>query len=165
MVGRTPAYLGKKIGPPENKMVMLYALAAPLVILPLTAIAVSSKAGLAGLTINAGQHGFTAILFAYASCFANNGQTFGSLNANSPFYNVSTAIAMMAGRFALAIPALGLAGLFARQKNTPSSVGTVPTDSVWFAILLIASLLIMTALSYLPALALGPILERLQFGT
>jgi potassium-transporting ATPase potassium-binding subunit len=165
MVGRTPAYLGKKIGPTENKMIMLYALAAPLIVLPLTAIAISSKAGVSGLTANTGQHGFTAILFAYTSCFANNGQAFASLNANTTFYSVTTAMAMMAGRFALAIPALGVAALFARQKDTPASVGTVPTDSVWFAVLLVATLLIMTALSYLPALALGPILERLRFGT
>lgn len=145
-------------------MIMLYALAPPLLILPLTAIAISSKAGVAGLPANTGQHGFTAILFAYTSCFANNGQAFASLNANTRSITVTTALAMMAGRFALAIPALGLAALFARQKDTPPSVGTVPTDSVWFALLLLATLLIMTALSYLPALALGPVLERLEFG-
>ena len=165
MVGRTPEYLGKKIGPAENKMIMLYALAAPLVILPLTAIAVISKLGLSGLTTNTGPHGLTAILFAYASCFANNGQSFASLNGNTPFYNVTTAIAMIVGRFGLAIPALGLAGLFARQRKTPVSSGTLPTDSVTFGVLLTACLIIMTALSYLPALALGPVLERLLFGT
>jgi len=165
MVGRTPEYLGKKIGPPENKMIMLYALAAPLVILPLTAIAVSSQVGLSGLTVNHGAHGFTAILFAYASCFANNGQAFGSLGANTTFYNVTTAVAMLAGRFALVVPALVFAGLFARQRNAPASLGTLPTDSISFGVLLTACLIIMTALSYLPALALGPILERLLFGT
>lgn len=165
MVGRTPEYLGKKIGPPENKMIMLYALVSPLVVLPLTAIAVSSKMGLSGLTTNHGPHGLTAILFSYVSCFANNGQAFGSLNANTAFYNVTTAMAMMAGRFGLAIPALAFAGLFARQKNTPVSVGTLPTDSLSFGVLLTACLIIMTALSYLPALALGPVLERLMFGT
>jgi len=164
MVGRTPEYLGKKIGPPENKMIMLYALAAPLVILPLTAIALSSKAGLSGLTTNNGAHGLTTILFAYASCLANNGQAFAGLNANTPFYNVTTGVAMIAGRFALAIPALGFAGLFARQRKTPASLGTLPTDSVSFGVLLTACLIIMTALSYLPALALGPILERLLYG-
>jgi len=164
MVGRTPEYLGKKIGPPENKMIMLYALAAPLVILPLTAIALSSKAGLSGLTTNNGAHGLTTVLFAYASCFANNGQAFAGLNANTPFYNVTTGVAMIAGRFALAIPALGFAGLFARQRRTPASLGTLPTDSVSFGVLLTACLIIMTALSYLPALALGPILERLLYG-
>jgi len=165
MVGRTPEFLGKKIGPCENKMIMLYALAAPLVILPLTAIAVSTTSGLSGLTANTGAHGFTGILFAYASCFANNGQAFGSLNANTSFYNITTAVAMMIGRFGLAIPALGLANLFARQKSTPASLGTLPTDSPSFGALLTACLIIMTALSYLPALALGPVLERLVFGT
>jgi potassium-transporting ATPase potassium-binding subunit len=165
MVGRTPEYLGKKIGPPENKMVMLYALAAPLLILPLTAIAISTRAGLSGLTINTGPHGFTEILFAYASCFANNGQTFAGLSANTAFYNLTTGMAMMAGRFGLAIPALAFAGLFARQKITPTSSGTLPTDSLSFGILLTASVITVTALSYLPALALGPVLERLVFGT
>ena len=165
MVGRTPQYLGKKIGPPENKMIVLYALTAPLVVLVLTAIAVSCKAGLSGLTVNTGPHGLTAILFAYTTSFANNGQAFGSLNGNSIFYNVTTAVAMMAGRFALAIPALALAGLFARQKKTPISSGTLPTDSLSFGVLLVACLITITALSYLPALALGPVLERLLFGT
>ena len=164
MIGRTPEYLGKKIGPEENKMIMLYALAAPLFILVLTAIAVSTKAGLAGLTINGGPHGFTEILFAYTSCFANNGQIFASLNANTPFYNLTTAVAMMAGRFGLAIPALAFAALFARQRNTPSASGTLPTHSVTFGFLLTACLIVLVALSYLPALALGPVLERLVFG-
>ncbi len=165
MVGRTPQYLGKKIGPPENKMIVLYALTAPLVVLVLTAIAVGCKAGLSSLTVNTGPHGLTAILFAYTTCFANNGQAFGSLNGNTIFYNVTTAVAMMAGRFALAIPALALAGLFARQKKTPVSSGTLPTDSVSFGVLLAACLITITALSYLPALALGPVLEHLLFGT
>jgi potassium-transporting ATPase potassium-binding subunit len=165
MVGRTPEYLGKKIGPAENKMIMLYALAAPLFVLPLTAIAASTKLGLSGLTTNVGPHGFTEILFAYSSCFANNGQSFAGLSANSPFYNLTTSLAMMAGRFALAIPALLFAALFARQRITPSSSGTLPTHSLTFAVLLTACLIIMVALSYLPALALGPILERLLFGT
>jgi len=164
MVGRTPEYLGKKIGPTENKMVMLYALAAPLLVLPLTAIAVSSRVGLSGLTTNTGPHGFTEILFAYASCFANNGQSFAGLSANTVLYNLTTALAMMAGRFGLAIPALAFAGLFARQKTTPTSSGTLPTDSLSFGVLLTASLVTVTALSYLPALALGPVLERLVFG-
>jgi K+-transporting ATPase ATPase A chain len=165
MVGRTPEYLGKKIGPAENKMIMLFALAAPLFVLPLTAIAVSTRAGLSGLTTNTGSHGFTEILFAYSSCFANNGQSFAGLSANTLFYNLTTALAMMAGRFALAIPALAFAACFARQRNTPSSSGTLPTHSFLFGVLLTACLITMVALSYLPALALGPILERLLFGT
>jgi potassium-transporting ATPase potassium-binding subunit len=164
MVGRTPEYLGKKIGPSENKMIMLYALAAPLIILPLAAIAVSTRLGLSGLTTNGGPHGFTEILFAYTSCFANNGQTFAGLSANSPFYNLTTALAMMAGRFGLAIPALAFAGLFGRQRKSPSSSGTLPTHSFSFGILLTTCLITMVALSYLPALALGPVLERLLFG-
>ena len=164
MVGRTPEYLGKKIGPAENKMIMLYALAAPLVILPLTAIAVSTRAGLSGLAVNGGPHGFTGILFAFTSCFANNGQSFASLNANTPFYNFTTSLAMMVGRFGLAIPALALADLFSRQRSTPSSSGTLPTHSLSFGALLTTCLITMVALSYLPAMALGPLLERLLFG-
>ena len=164
MVGRTPEYLGKKIGPAENKMIMLYALAAPVVVLPLTAIAVSTRMGLAGLTVNGGPHGFTEILFAYTSCFANNGQSFAGLSANTPFYNLTTAVAMMVGRFGLAIPALALADLFGRQRSTPASSGTLPTHSFLFGVLLTTCLITMVALSYLPALALGPVLERLLFG-
>jgi K+-transporting ATPase ATPase A chain len=164
MVGRTPEYLGKKIGPAENKMIMLYALAAPLVVLPLAAIAVSTRVGLSGLTINGGPHGFTEILFAYTSCFANNGQSFAGLSANTSFYNLTTAFAMMVGRFGLAIPALAFADLFGRQRITPSSSGTLPTHSFSFGVLLTTCLIIMVALSYLPALALGPLLERLLFG-
>ena len=164
MVGRTPEYLGKKIGPAENKMILLYALAAPLVVLPLTAIAVGTRVGLSGLTVNIGPHGFTGILFAYTSCFANNGQSFASLNANTLFYNLTTALAMMVGRFGLAIPALALADLFGRQRSTPSSSGTLPTHSSSFGVLLTTCLITMVALSYLPALVLGPLLERLLFG-
>jgi potassium-transporting ATPase potassium-binding subunit len=164
MVGRTPEYLGKKIGPAENKMIMLYALAAPLVVLPLTAIAVSTRPGLSGLTVNTGPHGFTGILFAFTSCFANNGQSFASLSANTPFYNLTTSLAMMVGRFGLAIPALAFAALFGRQRNTPSTSGTLPTHSLVFGVLLTTCLIVMVALSYLPALALGPVLERLLLG-
>jgi K+-transporting ATPase ATPase A chain len=165
MVGRTPEYLGKKIGPAENKMIVLYAMAAPVTILILSAIALTTRVGLDGLTTNGGPHGLTAILFAYTSCFSNNGQAFAGLNANTTFYNITTALAMIVGRFAVAVPALVFAGFFARQKKTPASAGTLPTDSVTFGVLVIACLLILTALSYLPVLALGPILERLQFGT
>ncbi|MGA3055183.1 MAG: potassium-transporting ATPase subunit KdpA [Candidatus Korobacteraceae bacterium] len=164
MVGRTPEYLGKKIGSAENKMIMLYALAAPLFVLPLTAIAVSTRLGLSGLTTNTGPHGFTAILFAYTSCLANNGQNFAGMSVNTPFYNLTTAFAMMAGRFALAIPALALAALLGRQRSTPSSSGTLPTHSFSFGVLLTTCLITIVALSYLPALALGPVLERLLFG-
>jgi potassium-transporting ATPase potassium-binding subunit len=161
MIGRTPAYLGKRIGVSESKMIMLYILASSTSILLFTALAVMTEAGLAGLLTNTGTHGFTEILFAYASANANNGQNFAGLNANNAFYNLTTAITMMVGRFGLAIPALGLAGLFAAQQPTPESAGTLPTDSWAFAILLIFTALIVSALSYFPALALGPLLEHL----
>ena len=161
MIGRTPAYLGKRIGPCESKMLMLYILAGSISILLFTALAVLTNAGRAGLVTNTGTHGFTEILFAFASANANNGQNFAGLNANSAFYNLTTAITMMVGRFGLAIPALALAGLFASQQPTPDSVGTLPTNSLSFAVLLTSTALIISALSYFPALALGPILEHL----
>ncbi len=161
MIGRTPAYLGKRIRAPESKMVMLYILAGSLSILLCTALAVLTKAGLAGLVTNIGTHGFTEILFGYASANANNGQSFAGLNANTPFYNLTTAITMMIGRFGLAIPALALAGLFSAQQPSPESAGTLSTSSWAFAILLTCTALIVSALSYFPALALGPILEHL----
>ncbi len=161
MIGRTPAYLGKKVQAAESKMIMLYILAGSISILLFTALAVLSKAGLSGLVTNTGTHGFTEILFAFASANANNGQNFAGLNANSVFYNLTTAITMMVGRFGLAIPALGLAGLFAAQQPTPDSAGTLPTHSWSFAILLTFTALIVSALSYFPALALGPLLEHL----
>src|SRR5271165_2254995 len=161
MIGRTPAYLGKRIGPCESKMLMLYILAGSISVLLCTALAVLTKAGLAGLVTNTGTHGFTEILFAYASASANNGQNFAGLNANLAFYNLTTAIAMMVGRFGLAVPALALAGLFASQQPTPVSAGTLPTNSLSFAVLLTSTALIVSALSYFPALALGPLLEHL----
>ena len=165
MIGRTPEFLGKKIGPSENKMIVIYALTGPVTILTLTAIAISTKSGLAGLITNVGSHGLTEILFGFASCFANNGQAFAGLNGNTLFYNVLTAIAMMAGRFGLAIPALIFAGLFSEQKTAPPSRGTLQTHSFSFGVLLTALLIIVTALSYLPVLTLGPVLERLLSAT
>jgi len=162
MVGRTPQYLGKTIGPPEAKMLTLYVLASPLAILPLTAIAVATRAGLAGLTINTGAHGLTEILFAFASCVANNGQSFASLNADTPFYNLATAVAMMVGRFALAIAALALAGLFAAQPRRFSGEGSIPTDTVTFGVLLLATAVVVCGLSFFPVLTLGPVLEHLM---
>ncbi|MBC7911879.1 MAG: potassium-transporting ATPase subunit KdpA [Pyrinomonadaceae bacterium] len=164
MIGRTPEYLGKKIGIPEIKLIMLYTLAAPAAILALTALAVVTTAGLAGLTTNDGAHGFTEIIYAYTSAVANNGQNFAGLSANSIFYNVTTAIAMIIGRFGLAIPALALAGHFAMQRRRPVTMGTLPTDSTAFGVLLVGAALIVGGLSYFPALALGPILEHLIGG-
>lgn len=162
MIGRKPEYLGKEIGVYEIKMIMLYTLAAPFAILVLTALAVSTESGLAGLTTNDGAHGFTEILYAYTSSFANNGQNFAGLSANSIFYNTTTAIGMMIGRFGLAIPALALAGAFARQGRRVITVGTLPTDSLAFGVFLTGTAIIVGALSYFPALALGPILEHLS---
>ena len=160
MVGRTPEYLGKQLGPREVKLITLYTIAAPFAILLLTALALTTKAGLAGPSSD-GPHGFTEVFYAYTSCFANNGQTFAGLNGNTPFYNTTTAVAMMAGRFALAIPALALAGLFARQGRRQPTTGTLPTDTLQFASLIIGTAVIVVGLSFLPALALGPVVEHL----
>jgi potassium-transporting ATPase potassium-binding subunit len=160
MVGRTPEYLGQKIGPKEMKLVTLYTLASPLTILIFSAIAMVTKEGLAGLTTNNGPHGFVEIMYAYASANANNGQNFAGLSANSPFYNVTTAIAMMLGRFALAIPVLALAEQFSMQPTRAASHGSIPTDTPTFALVMIATIVIVGALSYLPALTLGPLVEH-----
>jgi potassium-transporting ATPase potassium-binding subunit len=161
MIGRMPEYLGKKIGPLETKFIALYALACPLAVLPFTAVALATKAGLSGLVINKGSHGLTEIFYAYSSCFANNGQAFAGLNANTVFYNFTTAVAMMMGRFGLAIPALALAGLMAQQLRKQDLGNAVPTDGPLFAVVLVATVLIVGGLSFFPALTLGPILEHL----
>jgi potassium-transporting ATPase potassium-binding subunit len=165
MIGRTPEYLGKKIEPSEMKLLMIYTLMGPVGILALTALAVTTGPGLAGLTTNSGPHGFTEILYAYTSSFANNGQSFAGLSANSPFYNVTTAVAMVLGRFGLAIPALALAERFAQQGRRLMDSGELPTDSLLFASVIIGTALIVVALTYLPALALGPIIEHLRLLT
>jgi potassium-transporting ATPase potassium-binding subunit len=162
MVGRTPEYLGKRIGAGETRWIALYALLTPVIVLALTAIAVASKAGLAGLTTNRGPHGFAEIVFAYASSMANNGQSMAGLNANTVFYNWTTAIAMLAGRFGLAALALALAGKFAVQRRRPVTAGTLPSDSPTFAVLVFGTIVLGGALCFLPALALGPIVEFLR---
>jgi K+-transporting ATPase ATPase A chain len=160
MIGRTPEHLGKQIGPPEMKIIAIYTLVAPVTTLALAALAVVTKAGLAGLTTNTGPHGFTEILFAYASCFANNGQTMASLSANNIFYNATTIIAMLAGRYILAVLALSLAGRFAAMTRRPPSPGTMPSDGVTFGVLLTGTALLVGALNFFPALAMGPIVEH-----
>jgi K+-transporting ATPase ATPase A chain len=160
MIGRTPEHLGKQIGPPEMKIIAIYTLVAPVTTLALAALAVVTKAGLAGLTTNTGPHGFTEILFAYASCFANNGQTMASLSANNIFYNSTTIIAMLAGRYILAVLALSLAGRFAAMTRRPPSPGTMPSDGVTFGVLLTGTALLVGALNFFPALAMGPIVEH-----
>jgi K+-transporting ATPase ATPase A chain len=160
MIGRTPEYLGKKVSATEQKLIMLYTLAAHTFVLAFTAVAVVMRAGLAALTTNTGAHGLAEILYAYASCVANNGQTFGGLSANSFFYNLTTSVAMLVGRFALAIPALALAGRFAAQGRAPAHAGTLRTDTLTFGAVLAVSICLVGGLCYFPALSLGPLLER-----
>lgn len=162
MVGRTPEYLGKKIGSAETRWIALYALLTPMVVLILTGVAVIARAERAGLVTNTGPHGFTEILFAYASCMANNGQAMAGLNANTVFYNVTTVIAMLAGRFGLAALALALAGRFALQRRLPLTSGTLPSDTPTFGALVFGTVLLVGALCFFPALALGPIVEFLR---
>jgi K+-transporting ATPase ATPase A chain len=162
MVGRTPEYLGKKITSSETRWIALYALLSSMVVLVLTGIAVVSNAGRAGLVTNSGTRGFTEILFAYASCMANNGQTMAGLNTSSVFYNATTVVAMLAGRYGLAALALALAGRFAAQRLQPSTAGTLPNDTLTFGVLVFGTILLGGALSFLPALSLGPIAEFLR---
>jgi K+-transporting ATPase ATPase A chain len=162
MVGRTPEYLGKTIAASEAKLIALYTLLTPLVVLALTGWAAIADAGRAGVSTNGGPHGFTEILFAYASCMANNGQTMAGLNANSAFYNGTTVVAMLAGRFGLGVLALALAGRFAAQGRKPVTIGSLPCDTVTFGVLVLGSVVLVGALSFLPAIALGPIAEYLQ---
>ncbi len=160
MVGRTPEYLGKKIEGREMKLAMLYVLIFPAVILLPAGVAVVSKAGLAGIT-NPGPHGFTQILYAYSEAGANNGSAFAGLNANSAFYNITLAFVMLFGRFMMKIPALALAGSLVGKRSVPPSAGTFPTDGAIFVILLVGVILIVAALTFFPADALGPIVEEL----
>jgi K+-transporting ATPase ATPase A chain len=161
MVGRTPEYLGKKIGVGETRWIALYALLTPMAVLALTAAAVAASAGRAGLVANAGPRGFTEILFAYASCMANNGMAMAGLNANSVFYNLTTIVAMVAGRFGLAAVALALAGRFAAQRRLPVTAGTLPSDTPAFGALVFGVILLVGALCFFPAVALGPVVESL----
>jgi len=162
MIGRAPAYLGNEIGITEVKMITVYMLTGGLVILILTALALMSSGGLAGLTTNRGAHGLTSVAFAYTSSFANNGQAFAGLSANSPFYNYTTSVAMIAGRFLLTLPALALAGTFAEQRRRGITSGSLQTDTLLFAGLLIATILIVAGLSFLPLLCLGPVAEHIM---
>ena len=156
MIGRSPEYLGKAIGQREIRLAIVYALVMPLAVLGLTALAVATSAGRAGLGGHLGARQFTEGLFAYASCVANNGQAMGGLAANSPFWNLSTALAMLLGRFATGITALALAGALSVQRRRSVGPGSLPASSLVFGCILFCTVVLVTGLSFLPALALGP---------
>ena len=160
MVGRTPEYLGKKIEAFEMKMASLAILAPSVVVLVGTALAVLLPAGLAGIS-NPGPHGFSQVLYAFTSAANNNGSAFAGLNANSTFYNLALALAMLLGRFGVILPVLAIGGSLARKKITPEGLGTLPTHTPLFVAVLVSVVLLVGALTFLPALALGPIAEHL----
>jgi K+-transporting ATPase ATPase A chain len=161
LVGRTPEYLGHKIEAYEMKMASLLILIMPLTVLLLTALAVVIQAGTSSIA-NPGPHGFSEILYTFTSQANNNGSAFAGLSANTPFYNLSGGIAMLIGRYWLAVPTLALAGSLVRKKLIPSGEGTLPTHTPLFVFWLIAVVLIVGALNFIPALALGPIVEHLM---
>ncbi len=160
MVGRTPEYLGKKIQAREVQMAMLYVLVFAAAILVNSAVAVSIKAGLAGLN-NAGPHGLSEILYAYSSTAANNGSAFAGLSGGSYFYNTTLGLNTLVGRFAMIVPMLALAGFLAEKKAAPESAASFPVTTPLFVILLIGVIIIVGALTFFPALSLGPIVEQL----
>ncbi len=161
MVGRTPEYLGKKIEAHEMKMASLGILVPPFVVLIGAAAAVVAPAGLAGLA-NPGAHGFSEILYAFSSAGNNNGSAFAGLTVSSPFYELTLGLAMLFARYWVAVPALAIAGSLARKRFTPPGPGTLPTHTPLFVALLVGTVLLVGALSFFPALALGPIVEHLQ---
>jgi K+-transporting ATPase ATPase A chain len=160
MVGRTPEYLGKKIGPKEMKLSMFAVLAMNVGILVFTAIAVSVPAGLAG-RLAMGPHGLSEILYAFTSGVANNGSAFAGLSANTVFYNIMIGLDMLIGRYLFIVPVLAIAGSLAAKKQVPPSAGTFPTDTPLFSGLLVGVCVIIGALTFFPVYALGPILEQL----
>ncbi len=161
MVGRTPEYLGKKIESYEMKMASLLILIMPITVLVLTAIAVMTNPGRATI-FNPGPHGFSEVLYLFTSQGNNNGSAFAGIGANNPFYNLSGGIDMIIGRFFLAVPTLALAGSLVKKKKTPESAGTLPTHTPLFIVWLIAVVILVGALNFFPALALGPIVEHLM---
>jgi len=160
MVGRTPEYLGKKIEAYDVKMAMLSLLIFPVTVLCLSAIAVIARVGLAGIT-NPGPHGLSQILYAYTSATGNNGSAFAGINANTPWYNGSLGVAMLVGRFLAVIPILAIAGNLARKKHLAQSAGTFSVATPLFSALLASTIVIVGALTFFPALSLGPVLEHL----
>ncbi|MGJ7571388.1 potassium-transporting ATPase subunit KdpA [Variovorax sp. RB2P76] len=160
MIGRTPEYLGKKIEVREMKLISIAILVTPILVLAGTAVAVVAGAGKAGIA-NPGAHGFSEILYALTSAANNNGSAFAGLSANTPFYNGLLALAMWLGRFAMIVPVLAIAGSLAAKKRLPVTGGTLPTHGPLFVSLLIGTVLLVGLLNYVPALALGPIVEHL----
>ncbi|HEY5870204.1 MAG TPA: potassium-transporting ATPase subunit KdpA [Candidatus Tectomicrobia bacterium] len=160
MVGRTPEYLGKKIEAYEMKMASLVILIPPIVVLVCTALAVVTEAGKATI-YNPGAHGFSEVLYAFSSMGNNNGSAFAGLGANNPFYNLTGGLAMLFARYWLALPTLAIAGSLARKKVVPVGPGTLPTHTPLFVVMLIGVVIIVGALTFIPALALGPIVEHL----
>ena len=159
MVGRTPEYLGKKIEAREMKLAMLYVLVFPLAILSLAAVAAAIPAGTSSLA-NAGPHGLSEIVYAFSSGAGNNGSAFAGLNANTPFWNLALAFDMLAGRFLMIVPALAVAGSMVDKKVTPGGLGTFPTSGALFVGLLVAVVVVVGALTFFPALSIGPIVEH-----
>ncbi len=161
LVGRTPEYLGHKIEAYDMKMASLLILIMPIIVLIFTALAVVLPAGVSSIA-NPGPHGFSEILYCFTSQGNNNGSAFAGINANTPFYNITGAIDMFFSRYWLAIPTLALAGSLVRKKKVPPSEGTLPTHTPLFMFWLISVILIVGALNFMPALALGPIVEHLM---
>ena len=159
MIGRTPEYLGKKIEAFEMKMASVFILTTPFVVLLGTAVAVMCGAGVAGIA-NPGPHGFSEILYAFSSAANNNGSAFAGLSANTPFYNIAIGIAMWFGRFWPMVATLAIAGSLAAKKRIPVTEGTMPTHGPLFVSLLLGSILLIGVLTYVPALALGPVVEH-----
>lgn len=161
MVGRTPEYLGKKIEIFEMKMSALTILVTPVLVLAGTAVALMVADGRAGI-LNPGAHGFSEVLYAFTSAANNNGSAFAGLSANTPFYNVMLGMAMWLGRFLIIVPVLAMAGSLAAKKRLAVTGGTLPTHGPLFVVLLVGTVLLVGALNYVPALALGPVAEHLQ---
>jgi K+-transporting ATPase, A chain len=161
MVGRTPEYLGKKIGAREIKLASLYFLATPALVLLGTGVAMATEAGRAAI-LNRGPHGLSEILYAYASAANNNGSAFAGVSVNTDFHNVALGLCMALGRFLPVLLVLALAGSLARQAPVPASVGTLPTHRPQFVGMVVGVTVILVALTYLPALALGPLAEGVR---
>jgi potassium-transporting ATPase potassium-binding subunit len=161
MIGRTPEYIGKKIESFEMKMTSIVILVTPFLVLVGTAIAVMAEAGRLGI-FNPGAHGFSEILYALSSASNNNGSAFAGISVNTPFYNTLLAVAMWFGRFAFIVPVLAIAGSLAKKKRIEATAGTLPTHGPLFVALLVGTVVLVGALTYVPALALGPVIEHLQ---